>query len=162
MSFWHYSEDEKRGERMDERRIFLLLKKAFTKIGLLADYVTEQGDGYTKWNSGKMEQWGAVTVSASSGTASRTISFPKEFINTSYRFLLTGNTNANVSDYIGECDSAANKKRTTKTTIVTVKKTGGAHGIGIDWYAIGYWKTPTWGVIQSLLQYLGGGNYAIV
>ena len=137
---------------MDERRIFLLLRKAFTKLGLLADYVTEQGEGYTKWNSGKMEQWGNVTVSASSGVASRTISFPKEFINTSYRFLLTGNTNANVSDYIGECDSAANKKRTTKTTIVTVKKTGGAYVIGIDWYAIGYWKTPTWGgVIRNLL-----------
>lgn len=137
---------------MDEKRIFLLLRKAFTKLGLLADYVTEQGEGYTKWNSGKMEQWGNVTVSASSGVASRTISFPKEFIDTSYRFLLTGNTNANVSDYIGECDGAANKKRTTKTTIVTVKKTGAAYGIGIDWYAVGYWKTPTWGgVIHNLL-----------
>ena len=37
-------------------RIFTLLKKAFTKLGLISDYVVEQGTSgiwtYRKWNSG--------------------------------------------------------------------------------------------------------------
>lgn len=51
-------------------RIFTILKKLCTKLGLIADYVMETGtDGiwtYRKWNSGVAECWGSKTVTPTS------------------------------------------------------------------------------------------------
>lgn len=44
---------------MSEKRLFDQLRPAFYKLGIIADYVVEQGDNdgwtYVKWNSGRLE-----------------------------------------------------------------------------------------------------------
>lgn len=52
------------------KRLFTLLKMAFTKLGLIDDYVVEQGTSgkfrYRKWNSGLIEVWSRQSISFSS------------------------------------------------------------------------------------------------
>lgn len=55
-------------------RIFTLLSKAFTKLGLISDYVVEQGTSgiwtYRKWNSGVAECWNTEPLSFTGSSAS--------------------------------------------------------------------------------------------
>lgn len=54
-------------------RLFNLLKTALTKLGLINDYVVEQGTSgkfrYRKWNSGLIEMWSRQSISFSSFTS---------------------------------------------------------------------------------------------
>ncbi len=110
------------------------------------DYIVEQSitsngrDGYTKWASGKLEQWGMVTFSASAGTASTVVTFPTAFLNTSYNFVMTGGRNVSSSCYLIEGDTGANLSRTTTTTKVRVEKTSKAYEMTAYYRAIGLWK----------------------
>lgn len=112
----------------------------------VADYPVESvvnadWSGYTKWKSGKLEQWGSVTFSASAGVATTKITFPAAFSNTKYNVILTGNRNfTNAVTGLFESDTGANVKRTTTTTVVRVVKSGEAYVMEADYRAIGTWK----------------------
>ena len=111
-----------------------------------ADYIVEQvissggSSGYTKWNSGKLEQWGNFTFSASNGAVISTITFPTAFINTSFNFTMTGNRNLGTGCYLWEGNSGANVVRTTQSTVVRIVKTGQNYAMGINYKATGLWK----------------------
>ena len=112
----------------------------------VADYPVEtvvnaDGFGYTKWKSGKLEQWGSVAFSASSGTATSQITFPAAFSNTEYNVVLTGNRNfTSAVTGLFESDGDANVKRTTTTTVVRIVKSGAAYIMEANYRAIGTWK----------------------
>lgn len=129
----------------------LSLKSALTQVANwikgVNDFVIEQQitnngtTGYTKWNSGKLEQWGVGNFTASSGEASTTVTFPTKFANTNYNFICSGNRNflAAVTG-LYECDSDGNVRRTVSSTMVVVKKSGAAYVMAFDYMVIGKWK----------------------
>ncbi|MBR6355162.1 MAG: hypothetical protein IKS01_05205 [Paludibacteraceae bacterium] len=124
----------------------LNVKKLLKKIldAIKADYVVEQGENtygtYRKWNSGVLEQWGAISASASGGNVTSTIQFPTSFFDKSYSVELTPRRNFGASMSISESNSAGNAERTTDTTKVTWWKSGNAYATEISFHAIGKWK----------------------
>lgn len=110
----------------------------------VADYPVEVKlgvDGYTKWKSGKLEQWGSVAFSAASGVVVSKITFPAAFDNTEYNVVLTGNRNfTSAVTGLFESDGGANVKRTTTTTVVRIVKSGAAYNMTANYRAIGTWK----------------------
>lgn len=112
----------------------------------VADYPVEtvvnpDGSGYTKWKSGKLEQWGSVAFSAASGVVVSKITFPAAFDNTEYNVVLTGNRNfTSAVTGLFESDGGANVKRTTTTTVVRIVKSGAAYNMTANYRAIGTWK----------------------
>ena len=129
----------------------LSLKSALTQVANwingIADYVVEQSissdglNGYVKWKSGKLEQWGTDRFAASSGMAVKKITFAVNFANTNFNFLITGNNNF-TSGVTGlfESNAAANQERTVNSTVVRVEKSGGKYIMRFDYRAIGVWK----------------------
>lgn len=110
----------------------------------VADYPVEVKlgmDGYTKWKSGKLEQWGSVAFSAASGAVVSKITFPTAFSDTEYNVILTGNRNFTAAvTGLFESDTGANVKRTTTTTVVRIVKSGAAYDMEANYRAIGTWK----------------------
>lgn len=125
-------------------------RKAFRDIANwvkgVADYPVEtvtnaNGSGYTKWNSGKLEQWGSVAFSAASGTVTSKITFPAAFSDTEYNVTLTGNRNFTAAvTGLFESNNAANRERTTTTAVVRVVKSGASYAMTANYRAIGTWK----------------------
>ncbi len=112
----------------------------------VADYpvksvINEDGSGYTKWKSGKLEQWGSVSFSAASGAVSSKIKFPTAFKNTKYNVTLTGNRNfTSAVTGLFESNNAANVERTTTTTVVRIIKSGASYNMTANYQAVGTWK----------------------
>ena len=112
----------------------------------VADYPVESvvnadGSGYTKWKSGKLEQWGSVAFSAASGVVVSKITFPSAFDNTEYNVVLTGNRNfTSAVTGLFESDGGANVKRTTTTAVVRVIKSGASYNMTANYQAVGTWK----------------------
>ena len=110
----------------------------------VADYPVEVKlgmDGYTKWKSGKLEQWGSVAFSAASGAVVSKITFPTAFSDTEYNVILTGNRNfTSAVTGLFESDGNANVKRTTTTTVVRIVKSGAAYYMEANYQAVGTWK----------------------
>ena len=112
----------------------------------VADYPVESvvnadGSGYTKWKSGKLEQWGSVAFSAASGVVVSKITFPAAFDNTEYNVVLTGNRNfTSAVTGLFESDGGANVKRTTTTAVVRVIKSGASYNMKANYQAVGTWK----------------------
>ena len=112
----------------------------------VADYPVESvvnadGSGYTKWKSGKLEQWGSVAFSAASGVVVSKITFPAAFDNTEYNVVLTGNRNfTSAVTGLFESDGVANVKRTTTTAVVRVIKSGASYNMTANYQAVGTWK----------------------
>ena len=112
----------------------------------VADYpvksvINDNGSGYTKWNSGKLEQWGSVAFSAASGTVVSKITFPIAFSDTKYNVTLTGNRNFTAAvTGLFESNGGANVERTTTTTVVRVVKSGASYNMTANYQAVGTWK----------------------
>lgn len=110
----------------------------------VADYPVEVKlgvDGYTKWKSGKLEQWGSVAFSAASGTVTSKITFPAAFKDTLYNVTLTGNRNfTSAVTGLFESDGGANVERTTTTTVVRIVKSGASYNMTANYKAVGTWK----------------------
>lgn len=113
----------------------------------VADYPVESvvnadGFGYTKWNSGKLEQWGESYIPASYGNASIVVTFPKPFVDIKYRTFITGTGNftgyALTENYWGN----GNRDATTTGTRISVFKRDGNenYNVWFSWYTIGRWK----------------------
>lgn len=124
----------------------------------MGDYVVEQvtytvtenygqqgghvaGDGYTKWASGKLEQWGHSDFSASNGATSSQAYFHVPFINTNYRFFASMNYNASVVGNVVECywSTGAQDRRDVRT-LISWMKDGHNYAGACDWYVVGRWK----------------------
>ena len=113
-----------------------------------ADYVIEQkivdggNGGYTKWNSGKLEQWGESYIPGSLGNASITVPFPVSFVDTKYRTFVTGHQNftgyALTENYWG----SGNRDATVNSTRISIFKRDANenYNVHFSWYAIGRWK----------------------
>ena len=118
---------------------------ALTNLGI-SDYIVEQSitsdgsSGYTKWSSGKIEQWGMATFSAVSGTTTTTITFPAAFANTKFRLLLTGGRNFASGCYLFEGNTAGNITRTTTSALIKCIKSGVNYALDANWFAVGTWK----------------------
>ena len=112
----------------------------------VADYPVEtatkaDGSGYTKWKSGKLEQWGSVAFPVASGTVLSKITFPAAFGNTEYNVVLTGNRNfTSAVTGLFESNGGSNVERTTTTTVVRVVKSGASYYMTANYMAIGTWK----------------------
>lgn len=112
----------------------------------VADYPVESvvnadGSGYTKWKSGKLEQWGSVAFSAASGAVVSKITFPTAFSDTEYNVILTGNRNFTAAvTGLFESNNAANCERTTTTAVVRVIKSGASYNMTANYQAVGTWK----------------------
>lgn len=112
----------------------------------VADYpvksvINEDGSGYTKWKSGKLEQWGSVAFSAASGAVVSKITFPTAFSDTEYNVILTGNRNFTAAvTGLFESNNAANCERTTTTAVVRVIKSGASYNMTANYQAVGTWK----------------------
>lgn len=112
----------------------------------VADYpvksvINDNGSGYTKWKSGKLEQWGSVAFSAASGAVVSKITFPTAFSDTEYNVTLTGNRNFTAAvTGLFESNNAANRERTTTTAVVRVVKSGASYAMTANYQAVGTWK----------------------
>lgn len=112
----------------------------------VADYpvksvINDNGSGYTKWKSGKLEQWGSVGFSAASGEVVSKITFPTAFSDTEYNVTLTGNRNFTAAvTGLFESNNAANRERTTTTAVVRVVKSGASYAMTASYQAVGTWK----------------------
>lgn len=120
------------------------------KVGLIADYVVEyqanQGDGYTKWASGKMECWKRVNVSANItngmsgnlyyGTISA-ISYPQTFL-----YYPTVTITAQVANGYGWMVPAYDNYAVGNTGTLYVYYSASKSNVSItaNVYATGQWK----------------------
>ena len=93
------------------------VKEIAEKLGLIADYVVEEGtttqDGvtcnYRKWNSGAAEIWGRIEGSTNNVGSNYTyITFPFYFQNTDYSVHLTPSHNGTMVSKYADCGSGGN------------------------------------------------------
>lgn len=143
---------------MDEKRIFLLLKKAFMKLGLLADYVTEEIETSTyyirKWKGGKVELFQEQAFSKPNVTNWTTytsaglyygnfkITFPSvvKFSEAPRVYASPGKVGSNIG-WVGPVTS------TETTASMAIVRNGNSGDVVIKIHAIGIWG----GVIHNLL-----------
>lgn len=111
------------------------------------DYAIERGEtdegqnGYIKYASGMLFQWGKLGVQAGSGNTTGTVQFPEEFINTSYCFVVSGAAAFTNGTTVAEnIYTSLDPNRTKSTTTVSIYKSGMAFWHSIYWIAIGKWK----------------------
>ena len=115
----------------------LKIKEIAEKLGLIADYVVEQGtDGiwtYRKWNSGIAECWGYWPATNASGSIrALEIFLPFAFASTEYNVGVSlGNNGGTVSGVFGDFDVSANRQHTTTNFIFS--------WIGSYSYAVGFY-----------------------
>lgn len=94
----------------------------------VADYVVEQGTNYTKWNSGKLEQWGLGSIT----TSNNTITFPMSFYDNNYiPFVQLGSVQA--------YDRSVGVERVSSSSM-KVHVFNAPASVGAYWKAIGRWK----------------------
>ena len=137
------------------RRLFTLLKRAFTKLGLIADYVVEEGaDGnwiWRKWNSGIGECWlsydGAVNAytATAPGTGLRygryiTFNYPFTFIEVPSVTALAAQDNGFTYTF----STVAASSLLDRFAIYWASNND-VDNCRLSIHVTGYWKTPTWG-----------------
>lgn len=133
-------------------RIFTLLKKAFTKLGLISDYVVEQGTSgiwtYQKWNSGVAKCWGRITQNPSGGVITN-ITLPTFFVKKLPHVFISYNYNGTDGVGFGQVQVYGKNYAHIDTPpfgfhIYLRRQTGGVHATsnsgGTDVYVIGKWK----------------------
>jgi hypothetical protein len=98
-------------------------------IANAADYVITQSlglNGYTKWASGKIEQWGHITDVVGNDSY---LTFPIEFPTACFSIVATLNMDATGNDYVYETKIRSLSNTQARLFI---------NGSGCYWYAIGY------------------------
>lgn len=111
------------------------------------DYVTERGEtaegqnGYIKYASGMLFQWGKLGIQAGAGNTTGTIRFLEDFINTSYCLVVSGAAAFTNGTTVAEnIYTTLDPNRTKSTTTVSIYKSGMSYWHSIYWIAIGRWK----------------------
>ena len=98
------------------------------------DYIVEEGDGYRKWNSGRLEQWGIDTASSSYSAYSST-RMPVAFTNTDY--MVTGSIREQLNGFMFIMPDP------TDPQVIRYKVTNSAGEVltsKVAWIAEGFWK----------------------
>ena len=145
---------------MADRRMRDLLYPAFYKLGLIKDYVVEEGKSgiwtYEKRASGIAILKGSHTQSSVAFSATgnvyykilSTIKFPTNFFTeTPYSVVLTcsmGN--------VGSIEVGGVSQTGVTPTILSAVST--ARSVRVYCIIEGYWKTPAWGGVVRRLKYL--------
>lgn len=125
-------------------RLANFLKSIALKLGLIADYVVEQGTSgiwtYEKWNSGKAVCWGTSKLPAST-TPEINVILPFNMVDTNYVVSLTPGNNASIlTTPIRECRvSGGNSVRTVNSFYVSAKCSS-SYSVRFDMTVIGRWK----------------------
>lgn len=134
-------------------RLFTLLKRAFVKLGLIANYVVEEGTSgiweYTKWSNGRVELRGTESKDGLAVTVPYTSYYYRDTTSARFPFAVMQGMawvtiNAAGVDFVGGV-------RCTENDIYYTWANGSAYtGSGlysstVYYYVTGYWKTPTWG-----------------
>ena len=115
------------------------------KLGLIADYVVEQGTSgtwtYRKWNSGIAECWGISRLPIST-TPEIEVILPFNMVDTNYVVSLTPGNNASVlTTPIRECRvNGGNSARTVNSFYVSAKSSSSTYGVKFNMTVIGRWK----------------------
>lgn len=98
------------------------------------DYIVEEGDGYRKWNSGRLEQWGIGTASSAYSEYSST-RMPVAFTDTNY--MVTGSIREQLDGFMFIMPDP------TDPQVIRYKVTnsaGAALTSKVAWIAEGFWK----------------------
>lgn len=110
-------------------------------LGITIDFVTEQGDNFRKWNSGRLEQWGVITknlaINTAYGNLYRTSSneshvFAIEFIERP-SITISSMSNSCFGAYFNDVSYRLFTWRPVHVLSQTVE-------VRIGWNAIGRWK----------------------
>ena len=125
--------------------VIQLLKQILYKLGLIADYVVEQGTSgewtYRKWASGIAECWGYwFATNASGSRRALEVYLPFAFSSTEYNVGVSlGNNGGTVSGVFGDFDAASNRQHTT-TKFIFSWVGSGTYSVGFYFDVKGRWK----------------------
>ena len=98
------------------------------------DYIVEKGDGYRKWNSGRLEQWGIGTASNANSDYSST-RMPVAFTDTNY--MVIGSIREQLNGFMFIMPDS------TDPQVIRYKVTnpdGATLTSKVSWIAEGFWK----------------------
>ena len=149
------------------KRLFTLLKRAFTKLGLIANYVVEEGTSgiweYTKWSNGRVELQGTESKDGLAVSIAYGSYYYGRASSPQFPFEITG-ARAWVSLGAAGVDFAAKVRVDSDNQKISYAWANGSpyssgqplYSSSVDYYVTGYWKTPTWGG-QYLVRLLKGG-----
>lgn len=119
--------------RLDEQDAEIIKLNEYMGLNNI-DYIVEKGDGYRKWNSGRLEQWGISTASSEYSAYSST-RMPVPFTNTEY--MVTGSIREQLNGFMfimpDPTDPQIIRYRVTSPT-------GTALTSKVAWIAEGFWK----------------------
>ena len=93
----------------------LKVKEIAEKLGLIADYVVEQGTSgiwtYRKWNSGVAEIWGRIEGSTNNvGSNFTYVTFPFYFQDTDYSVHITPSHNGSIVSNFADCGAGCRRR----------------------------------------------------
>ena len=137
-------------------RLFTLLKRAFTKLGLIANYVVEEGTSgiweYTKWSNGRVELRGTESKDGLAISVAYGSYYYGRATSPQFPFEITG-ARAWVSLGAAGVDFAAKVRVDNDNQKISYAWANGSpyssgqplYSSSVDYYVTGYWKTPTWG-----------------
>ena len=120
-------------DRLDEQGAEIAKLDEYMALNNI-DYIVEEGDGYRKWNSGRLEQWGISTTSSTYSAYSST-RMPVAFTNTNY--MVTGSIREQLNGFMfimpDPTDPQVIRYKVTNST-------GEALTSKVAWIAEGFWK----------------------
>lgn len=104
----------------------------------IKDYVIEQGENYTKWASGKLEQWAhGSTVLENDGHADVAIELPIEFIGTPIAVGGIRSPSGAFARYTSHRTVAYDNSSEMR---IGISVTGAGGEVEVSGYAVGRWK----------------------
>lgn len=142
---------------MADKRLRDLLYPALQKLGLISDYIVEQGTSgiwhYEKWASGKAKLIGKNTYSSAAFTATGNVYY-RNLPSTSFPadFFVEAPYCANATCQMGNV-GAAQVGSVSKSAIIIsmVSAASQARGVTVYFEVEGYWKNPLGGGITCRL-----------
>lgn len=142
---------------MADKRLRDLLYPALQKLGLISDYIVEQGTSgiwhYEKWASGKAKLTGKNTYSSATFTATGNVYYRNlPSINFPANLFIDNPYCVNVTPYMGNVGAAEVGSVSKSAIIVTVvSAVSRARGVTVYFSIEGYWKIPLGGGITRRL-----------
>lgn len=137
---------------MADKRLRDLLYPALQKLGLISDYIVEQGTSgiwhYEKWASGKAKLTGKNTYSSATFTATGNVYYRNlPSINFPANLFIDNPYCVNVTPYMGNVGAAEVGSVSKSAIIVTVvSAVSRARSVTVYFSIEGYWKIPLGGV----------------
>lgn len=105
---------------------------------LNANSIVETGDNYIKYANGRLEQWGRLSISYTSGYG--TITFPVAFVGTTDNYFLFAQGRYVNSSHQNELLSVQKISLTSAYLYSRQANGGKTETHSVDWFAFGKWK----------------------